>query len=120
MRFAITAFIAGGSLLLFLSQVPDNWVHLCVFIGVCSILAVHVFPQLGLVKKLAVLSLLFAVGFAWNARYAESRLENILSAELEGKEFTLTGRVAVLPQVGPLGAKFLRLRLIKLALEKRP
>ena len=52
------------------------------------------------------MSLLFIVGFSWNARYAENRLENILSTELEGKEFTLEGRVAALPQSSSSGAKF--------------
>ena len=57
-------------------------------------------------KKLAVIGLLFVIGFAWNARYAENRLENILGTDLEGKEFTLEGRVAALPQSNPSGAKF--------------
>jgi len=46
------------------------------------------------------------MGFAWNARYAENRLENILSIDLEGKEFSLEGRVAALPQSNSSGAKF--------------
>lgn len=44
------------------------------------------------------------MGFAWNARYAENRLENILSIDLEGKEFSLEGRVAALPQSNSSGA----------------
>lgn len=50
--------------------------------------------------------LLSAIGFAWNARYAENRLENILVSEMEGKEVTLEGRVAALPQSNSSGAKF--------------
>lgn len=46
------------------------------------------------------------MGFAWNARYAENRLENILAIELEGKELNLEGRVAALPQSNSSGAKF--------------
>ena len=48
----------------------------------------------------------FALGFAWNADYAESRLNNILSIEHEGKELVLEGRVNALPQSSPSGAKF--------------
>ena len=46
------------------------------------------------------------MGFAWNARYAENRLENILATDLEGKELNLDGRVAALPQGNSSGAKF--------------
>lgn len=46
------------------------------------------------------------MGFSWNARYAENRLENILALELEGKELNLEGRVAALPQSHSSGAKF--------------
>ena len=46
------------------------------------------------------------MGFAWNAHYAESRLVNILAEELEGKEFSIEGRVAALPQSSSTGAKF--------------
>ena len=52
------------------------------------------------------MSLLFVVGLAWNALYVENRLENVLAIELEGKELTLEGRVAALPQSNSSGAKF--------------
>jgi len=72
---------------------------LCVFI-------VYFSHDSTIAKKLAIIGLLFIVGFAWNAHYAEKRLENILSIELEGKEFSLEGRVAALPQSNSSGAKF--------------
>jgi competence protein ComEC len=49
---------------------------------------------------------LFSIGFAWNAHYAESRLVNILAEELEGKEFSIEGRVAALPHSSSASAKF--------------
>jgi competence protein ComEC len=55
---------------------------------------------------MAIIGLLFAMGFSWNAHYAEKRLENILPMELEGKEFTLEGRVSALPQSNSSGARF--------------
>jgi len=62
--------------------------------------------QATLTKKLAIIGLLFVMGFAWNARYAENRIENILAKELEGEELNLEGRVAALPQSNSSGAKF--------------
>ncbi|WP_251368359.1 DNA internalization-related competence protein ComEC/Rec2 [Polynucleobacter sp. AP-Kolm-20A-A1] len=59
-----------------------------------------------LLKRLAGLGFLFVLGFLWNAQYAESRLENVLIQELEGKEFSLEGRIAALPQSNSSGAKF--------------
>jgi len=106
LRFAITAFIAGGALLLFLPAVPDHWAYFAVPVSAIFSIAICIFPQSSLARKIAVIGLLFIVGFSWNARYAENRLENILSTELEGKEFTLEGRVAALPQSNPSGAKF--------------
>jgi competence protein ComEC len=106
LRLAITAFIAGGSLLLFLPQVPGYWLYASVTIVSSCLLTLFFIPQTSSIKKLAVISLCFMLGFAWNARYAENRLENILATELEGKELTLDGRVVALPQSNSSGAKF--------------
>ena len=106
MRLAITAFIAGGSLLLFLPKIPEYWGYICLIISCLSSLVIYFSPQSIIAKKVAVIGLLFIGGFAWNARYAENRLENILATELEGKELTLEGRVAALPQSSSSGAKF--------------
>lgn len=106
MRLAITAFIAGGSLLLFLPHVPQYWEFSCIAVSALCLSVVCLAHQSALIKKLAIIGLLFVMGFAWNARYAENRLANILTAELEGKELTLNGRVAALPQSNSLGAKF--------------
>ena len=106
MRFAITAFIAGGSLLFFLPQVPDHWMKGCLAAGAFSVGALYTKPKSSLFRYAVFGVLFFALGFAWNARYAENRLQNILLPELEGKEFTIEGRVSALPQSSPLGAKF--------------
>ena len=63
-------------------------------------------PPDALAKKLAIIALLFILGVAWNAQYAHNRLLNVLAVDLEGKEFTLEGRVAALPQSNPASAKF--------------
>ena len=49
---------------------------------------------------------MFVLGFAWNARYAENRLSNLLSSEMEGKDLTIEGRVVALPQGNSAGTKF--------------
>ncbi len=106
MRLAITAFIAGGSLLLFLPKVPEHCLYAIIIAGGLCLFVICFSRNSSIAKKLAIMSLLFTMGFAWNARYAENRLENILQTELEGKEFSLEGRVAALPQSNSSGAKF--------------
>ena len=80
--------------------------YVCVCVGILCLLASWFVSQESLLKKFALLGLLFVVGFAWNALYAEYRLENVLDAELEGKELTVKGRVVALPQSNSSGAKF--------------
>ena len=54
----------------------------------------------------AAIVLALSLGFAWNVRYAQERLGNILISELEGRELTIEGRIAALPQSKSDGAKF--------------
>ena len=78
----------------------------CIVVGAFSVGALYTKPQSSLLRYAAFGALFFALGFAWNARYAEIRLKNILVPELEGREFTVEGRVSALPQSNPSGAKF--------------
>ena len=57
-------------------------------------------------RHVLICTLLFILGFAWNANYAEGRLQNVLAQEMEGEEFSIEGRVIGLPQGGEAGAKF--------------
>ena len=106
MRLAITAFIAGGALLFFLPTVPSAWLLVCASVGALCLLLLSIRPQIEWYRPVLICALLFSMGFAWNARYAESRLSNILAQELEGKELALEGRVVALPQSSSVGAKF--------------
>jgi competence protein ComEC len=106
LRLAITAFIAGGSLLLFLPKVPEYWLYGCIAVALACSFTIYFSRNATIAKKMAIIGLLFAMGFSWNARYAENRLGNVLPTELEGKEFTLEGRVATLPQSNSSAAKF--------------
>nr|WP_256442848.1 DNA internalization-related competence protein ComEC/Rec2 [Polynucleobacter sp. MWH-Braz-FAM2G] len=87
-------------------QIPANWTLICLCLGLSCLLVLFLAPQFTYYNKIAIIGLLFVIGFAWNARYAENRLENVLAIELEGKEFILEGRVAALPQSNSSGAKF--------------
>ncbi|WP_281777129.1 ComEC/Rec2 family competence protein [Polynucleobacter sp. KF022] len=80
--------------------------HTSIAAGITSLLVSILASQNSYLKKIAVIGLLFMMGFAWNAQYAESRLKNILAIEFEGKELNLQGRVAALPQSNSSGAKF--------------
>ena len=106
MRLAIAAFIAGGLLLLLLPQLPEYWLISCITFSVVCLSTILLCNQESLLKKFAALGLLFLAGFSWNALYVENRLDNILATELEGKELTIEGRVAALPQSNSSGAKF--------------
>jgi competence protein ComEC len=106
LRLAIAAFIAGGSLLLFLRTVPDYWLLAAIFIVVISLLGLCTLPKLAYSQHVYIALLCAALGFAWNAQYAEDRLNNIFSEELEGQELSIEGRVAALPQSSSSGAKF--------------
>jgi len=109
LRINITAFIAGGSLLLFLSAVPKHWLVTTVAIVGITLLVVLFARRLALdpnVSRLLGAILFFSLGFAWNAQYAQSRLNNILSIDYEGQEISIEGRVNALPQSSPSGAKF--------------
>ena len=56
--------------------------------------------------KLSSVMLACCLGFAWNAYYAKTRLDQVLSIEYEGKDLVIEGRVNALPQSNPRGAKF--------------
>ena len=78
----------------------------CAVVSAFSLGTLYTKPKSSLVRYAAFGVLFFTLGFAWNARYAENRLKNILAYELDGKEFTIEGRVSALPQSNPSGAKF--------------
>jgi competence protein ComEC len=74
-------------------------------IALCLLL-LYLRPQIKWHQQALICILLFCIGFAWNTRYAENRLANILAEELEGKELNIEGRVIALPQSSSVGAKF--------------
>ena len=103
---AITAFIAGGSLLFFLPQVPIYWLPVCIGVAIIAITVLLVAQRVARLFHMASIVLAFTLGFAWNAQYAEGRLSNVLAEGFEGRDLVIEGRVAALPQSKSDGAKF--------------
>jgi competence protein ComEC len=96
LRINITAFIAGGSLLLFLPAVPEDWLGICAFLLLICIFGCWGnwrLLKLPHASKILIGLFFFVLGFAWNAHYAQNRLNNILPVEYEGKDLLLEGRV---------------------------
>ena len=82
---------------------------MCAAIFVVSLFGAYINCFLTLDRHISSVLLIlcsFALGFAWNAHYAQSRLNHILSTEYEGKDLVLAGRVNALPQSSSSGAKF--------------
>ena len=75
-------------------------------IAVACLAVAYFSPKASLWRRIGIAVFIFILGFSWNACYSENRLLNILSPELEGRELTLIGRIAALPQANHLGAKF--------------
>ena len=112
MRFLLTAFIAGESLLLFLPQLPDQqwWLWLVASLGFCLLLIA--FLQL---KKDEVLNkisfclwvyILFALGFIWSGHLTQQRISNDLPEYLEGVPLLVEGVVDGLPTQGTQSLRF--------------
>ena len=106
MRLLIAAFIAGGSLLLFLPHVPEYGLFICSLSSILSLTVALTNPNSLAIRQGAAIVLALSLGFAWNVHYVERRLGNILANDLEGKELVIEGRVAALPQSRSDGAKF--------------
>jgi competence protein ComEC len=109
LRINITAFIAGGSFLLFLPSLPIYWQIFSLSIAFFSLIFCWLNSKLAGKQNIAkvCLAILFcSLGFAWNAYYAQTRLSHILAIEYEGKDIVIEGRVNALPQNLASGAKF--------------
>lgn len=87
-------------------EVPRYSIPIALATSLIGLVVAYCSTPGSLLRKIGIGLLLFSLGFAWNARYAENRLSNVLAQELEGKEFTLEGRVASLSQTSSSGAKF--------------
>lgn len=88
---------------------PEYWQGMVVCIVVLSLLCYWLNWQLldqAILYKVCSVIIACCLGFAWNAHYAQTRLNQILSIEHEGKDLLIEGRVNALPQNNTSGAKF--------------
>ena len=85
---------------------PLNWEFICLVAFLLCLFCICLCHRIQPLRHIFICITLFVLGFAWNANYADRRLQNILSQELEGKEFIVEGRVVGLAQTGGAGAKF--------------
>ena len=112
MRFLLTAFIAGESLLLFLPQLPSDslWLGLLTSLGFCLLLIA--FLQLikhQVINKISFciwVYILFALGFIWSGHLTQQRINNDLPQHLEGVPLLVEGVVDGLPSQGAQSLRF--------------
>ena len=112
MRFLLTAFIAGESLLLFLPQLPNEslWFWLLTSLGFCLLLIAF----FSLIKRQALnkisfcilVYILFALGFTWSGYLTHERINNDLPQNLEGVPLLVEGVVDGLPSQGTQSLRF--------------
>ena len=112
MRFLLTAFIAGESLLLFLPQLPNEslWFWLLTSLGFCLLLIAF----FSLIKRQALnkisfcilVYILFALGFTWSGYLTHKRIKNDLPQNLEGVPLLVEGVVDGLPSQGTQSLRF--------------
>lgn len=112
MRFLLTAFIAGESLLLFLPQTPGQreWLWLLSALGFCLLLI----AVLQLIKHQALnkvsfwiwVCVLFILGFIWSGYLTHQRIQNDLPSYLEGVPLLVEGVVDGLPGQGNQSLRF--------------
>jgi competence protein ComEC len=80
------AFLAGVLALQYLPELPPWYCHTGVFV---ALLAMRL--------RLARLPAVFLLGFFWAAYHAQSTLETVLDARLEGRTVLVQGTIAALP-----------------------
>ncbi|HQS60721.1 MAG TPA: DNA internalization-related competence protein ComEC/Rec2 [Polynucleobacter sp.] len=89
--------------------IPEHWQSIAILIATLSLLFYWLNGSLlsqPMLNKVSSVMLACCLGFAWNAHYAQTRLDQILSTAYEGKDLVIEGRVNALPQSNASGAKF--------------
>jgi competence protein ComEC len=112
LRFLLSAFIAGESLLLFLPQLPNEslWLGLLTSLGICllfiAFLRLIKHQLLNKVSFLIWVYILFALGFIWSGYLTQERINNDLPQYLEGVPLLVEGVVDGLPSQGTKSLRF--------------
>ena len=107
MRLNIVCFVAGVWLLQQQASVPAlGWAWAPAVIGVVAGFFRPGNGVLRVAREALVKAACFALGFAWAAWCAQARLDDALPAEWEGRDITIAGVVASLPQANERGVRF--------------
>ena len=108
MRLGILAFAAGIWLLQNQAQLPGwPWIVALAAAFVAALLVQRATgPRFVAATRVAVLAASLGLGFAWAAGAAKVRLADRLDPAWEGRDVTLTGVVASLPQPFERGVRF--------------
>ncbi len=108
MRLGILAFAAGVWLLQSQAVLPGWPAVAALATAVLAAVMVHraAEPRFTLVTRVIVLAASVGLGFAWAAATAKARLADRLDPAWEGRDVTLTGVVASLPQPFERGVRF--------------
>ena len=107
MRLNVLSFVAGAWWLQQQAALPGtDWAWAAALAGVAVAAARAEGPALRVVREVLIKAACFALGFAWAAWCAQHRLADALPAEWEGRDITIVGVVAALPQLNERGVRF--------------
>lgn len=104
MRYAITAWIAGGALPFLLASLPPS-LFAYAATGLVLALALLLIPAPA-IRKYLILFICALGGLMWSIYFVEQRQRYDFPSELEGLDLQIEGRVDALPQGDHHGAKF--------------
>ena len=104
MRYAITAWIAGGALPFLFATLPANLLLWAISAFIVNALLLLI-PVM-LLRKAAILLMCAFAGLAWSLYFVQERLQYEFPAALEGVDLQIEGRVDGLPRGDHQGATF--------------
>lgn len=109
MNFPALAFALGVGLLQWLPALPDFPLPPLLGLGALAWVGLRrsgLGPPWNAGRRVALLGLAFALGLGWAGWRAQLGMADQLAPDLEGRDLTLTGVVAALPQATPRGWRF--------------
>src|SRR5689334_4152159 len=107
MRLNVLSFVAGVWWLQQQAVLPgSDWAWPVALAGAAATLARVDGAALGLAREVLVKAACFALGFSWAAWCAQQRLADALPPDWEGRDITVVGVVAALPQGYERGVRF--------------
>jgi competence protein ComEC len=109
-RFAIAAWIAGGSLAFFLEDIPSSYFFWLSVVSVILTVSCLYWIRSAGVFKVALsitIPIIFALlGFWWSVEFIQARLQTTLPTEYELVDLEIVGIIDQLPQGDKVGQRF--------------